>query len=400
MTSASPGLLPLAGVRVLDLTRLLPGPYCTLALADFGAEVIKVEDVERGDGIRAVPPLHPGSRVSAWHLMLNRGKQSVALNLKDPRGRAALERLVDTADVLVEGFRPGVAARLGIDHASLSVRNPRLISCSLSGYPPGSPYEDMVGHDLNYLALAGVLDLIGPRDGPPVVPGVQIADLGGGAQPALVGILLALLVRARTGRGQHVAVSMLDGSLAWLQRAASVYFATGVAPSRGQLDLGGGYACYQVYACRDGRYLTLAALEERFWATLCRFVGRPELIPLQFAPERQEELLRFFQGYFQTRTRDEWFAALRDLEVCVAPVRTVAEALDDPAARARGLMLETEDPQLGPMRQLGTPIVLSDTPARPHAPAPALGEHTDAILGALGYDAAELARLRADRVIR
>ena len=392
--------LPVEGLRVLDLSRLLPGPFCTLCLADFGAEVIKIEDIERGDGVRWLPPLQPGSTVGAWHLMLNRGKQSVALNLKDPRGKDVFLRLAETADVLLEGFRPGVMQRLGLDYAALHARNPRLIYCSLTGYGQDGPYAQLAGHDLNYLGLAGVLALLGPADGPPSVPGVQIAELGGGGQLALIGILLALLARATSGVGQYVDVAMLDGSFAWLQRAASLAFATGMEPRRGSFDLAGKYACYQVYECRDGGYLAVGALEAHFWATLCRQLGLPELIPLQFDDARREEVLATVRARFMQRARDEWFAELRELDACVTPVRSVTEALADPHFRERGLLLETADPRHGPLRQLGQPFRLSDAPPRPPTPAPELGEHTDAQLSALGYSTEELATLRAERVIR
>jgi crotonobetainyl-CoA:carnitine CoA-transferase CaiB-like acyl-CoA transferase len=392
--------LPVEGLRVLDLSRLLPGPFCTLCLADFGAEVIKVEDIARGDGVRQLPPLQPGSDVGAWHLLLNRGKQSVALNLKDPRGKVAFLRLADTADVLLEGFRPGVMGRLGLDYPALSARNPRLIYCSLTGYGQDGPYAQLAGHDLNYLGLAGVLDLLGPADGAPIVPGVQIADLGGGGQLALIGILFALLARATSGVGQYIDVAMLDGSFAWLQRAATLAFATGMQPRRGNFDLAGKYACYNVYACRDGGYLAVGALEEPFWATLCRQLGLSELIPLQYDDARRAEVLAAVQARFLERTRDEWFAELRQLDACVTPVRSVSEALADPHFRARGLLLEAADPRHGLIRELGQPFRMSAATPRPPLPAPELGEHTDAVLGTLGYSAAELATLRAERVIR
>src|SRR3954454_19308716 len=274
----------LAGVRVLDLTRLLPGGFCTGLLADFGADVLKVEDTGLGDYVRWAPPRYEGaepSAASALFLSLNRNKRSIRVNLKTDAGREVLLRLVREADVLVEGFRPGVMDRLGVGYERLREENPGLVYCAITGYGQDGPYRDRSGHDMNYLGLVGVLGLTGDRGGPPVQSAGQIADLGGGALMAAVGILAALRGRDRSGEGQLVDVSMADGSLSWLAMVAAKYLADGVVPERGGLPLAGSLVCYRPYACADG-YVTLGALEPKIWQAWCRGVGREDLIERQF----------------------------------------------------------------------------------------------------------------------
>jgi crotonobetainyl-CoA:carnitine CoA-transferase CaiB-like acyl-CoA transferase len=381
---------PLTGVTILDLTRLLPGGFCTLILADLGADVLKVEEPRRGDYLRAFPPL--GKTQSALFTALNRGKRSVTINLKSDAGRALLLDLARRADVLVEGFRPGVLERLGLDRETLRAANPRLIVCAISGYGQHGPLRGRVGHDLNYLGYAGALPLFAPRGGgTPIVPGMQIADLGGGAMAAALGILAALLERQRTGAGQYLDIAMTDGVLHWLAAYAAEQWATGAAPSGGYGPLSGGYACYSVYATADGRALTVAAVEPHFWANLCRMIGCEAYIALQYAPwPEQERMFADLDALFVTRTVSEWLAFFGDAEVCVGPALTLAEALELHAGQAFTL----EQPGEGPLRQLGG-LFGAVSPL----PAPALGEHTDATLVALGKPAEEIAALRAAGVI-
>jgi len=280
---------PLSHVRVLDLSRIMAGPWAGQVLADLGADVIKVEEPGRGDYIRWTPPLTEGS--SAAHLGLNRGKRSLALNLKDPAGPDLLKRLAARADVLVESFRPGVLDRLGAGVDALRGTNPALVYCSITGYGEDGPYRDRVGHDINYVGYAGLLGMSGLPDGPPVVPPVQVGDLGGGGMAAAIGILAALLERQRTGRGRFVDTSMLDGTVSWLSIHLGSFLATGEEPARGRMPLTGGYACYRPYRCADDRYLTVGALEPQFWRALVRALGLPELEADQFGPpERQSEM--------------------------------------------------------------------------------------------------------------
>ena len=274
----------LSDIRVLDLSRLLPGGFCSLLLADFGAEVLKVEDTGMGDYIRWSPPYHEGaddSAKSALFLALNRGKRSIRLNLKEEAGREVLLRLVREYDVLLESFRPGVMERLGVGYETLREQNPRLVYCAITGYGQDGPYTARSGHDMNYLGLNGLLGLRGDPDGPPVQPAGQIADLGGGALMAAFGIMAALRERERSGEGQLVDVSMFDGSLSWLAMVAAQYLADGAVPRRGELALAGGLVCYRPYACRDG-WVTLGALEPKFWQEWCRGVGREDLVEKQF----------------------------------------------------------------------------------------------------------------------
>jgi alpha-methylacyl-CoA racemase len=385
----------LEGVRVLDLSRLLPGGFCSLLLADFGAEVLKVEDTGMGDYVRWSPPYHEGaedSAKSALFLSLNRGKRSVRLNLKEEAGREVLLRLVREYDVLLESFRPGVMDRLGVGPERLRRENPRLVYCAISGYGQDGPNTASSGHDMNYLGLNGVLGLTGQPGGPPVQSAGQIADLGGGALPAAFGILAALRERERSGEGQLVDVSMFDGSLSWLAMVAARYLCDGEVPERGSLELAGGLICYRPYECSDG-WVTLGALEPKFWREWCEGVGREDLVDKQFerpGSDAHAEVERIFRE----RTRREWqdFAAQHDC--CLEPVLELDEALDSELVRAREMVVRIDQPGTDGVRLLGVPVKLSRTPGAPAGPGPALGEHTDEVLTALGYSAADVASLR------
>lgn len=391
---------PFSGLRILDLTRLLPGAYCSLLFADLGAEVIKVEEPGRGDYARATPPYWGESGVGTYFLLLNRNKKSLALNLKAEAGKEVFRRLVRTADVVLEGFRPGVMDRLGLGWEALRALNPRLVYCALSGYGQDGPYRGLVGHDINYMGYAGALSVTGPRGGPPLMPGVQVADLGGGALLAAFAIAAALLYRRETGQGQFVDASMTDGVVSWMAPYLGPFFATGRVPGRGEERLNGGWPCYQVYEAADGRYLTLGALEPQFWANLCRLLGREDLIPFQYAEgEARDRVERELRALFRTRPRDEWVRLLQTADVCVGPVATVDEVVRDPQFAARGLFAQVDHPRLGPLPQVAFPVKLSVTPGRVRTPAPELGQHTDELLAELGYDAAARAALRRDGVI-
>jgi crotonobetainyl-CoA:carnitine CoA-transferase CaiB-like acyl-CoA transferase len=372
---------PLAGVRVLDLTRLLPGNYCTLLLADLGADVIKVEEPGKGDYIRWSPPEVDGQ--SAAHRAVNRGKRSITLNLKAPDGPGLLHRLVEHADVLVESFRPGVMDRLGAGYESLAERNPALVYCAVTGYGQDGPYRDLAGHDINYLGYAGVLSLSGPVGSEPTLAGVQIADVGGGGLLGAVGILAALLEQRATGRGRFVDISMMDGAVSWL----SMHLGTHLAGLDASVVRGltGDLACYRVYRAGDGKNLAVGALENQFWKALCQTLDCEELIPDQYGPpERQQEMAARLQEIFDTRSRDEWVKLFRDVPACVGPVNDLNEAMADPQVRHRRMIAEVDGRPVGP----GAPIKLVDPSSGPRAPAdlrssPALGEHTEEVLGDL-----------------
>jgi alpha-methylacyl-CoA racemase len=384
----------LSDVRVLDLSRLLPGGFCSLLLADFGARVLKVEDTGMGDYVRWSAPGYEGaddSAGSALFLALNRGKRSIRLNLKDEAGSAVLLKLVREHDVLLESFRPGVMDRLGVGYERLREENPGLVYCAVTGYGQDGPYTARSGHDMNYLGLNGLLGLSGDADGPPVQAAGQIADLGGGALMAAFGILAALRERERSGQGQLVDVSMFDGSLAWLALVAARYLADGQTPRRGGLELAGGLICYRPYACKDG-WVTLGALEPKFWQAWCRGVGREDLIEKQFerpGSDAHAEVERLFAE----RTRDEWRQFASQHDCCLEPVLDLDEALDSELVRAREMVVQVDQPGTDGISLLGVPIKLSRTPGAPAGPGPALGEHTREVLLGLGYSEQEVGSL-------
>jgi alpha-methylacyl-CoA racemase len=390
--TAQPATGPLAETRVLDLSRLLPGGYCTLLMADLGADVIKVEEPGRGDYVRWMPPY--AGEDSAWHLALNRGKRSVTCDLRSDGGRDLLRDLAATADVLVESFRPGVMDRLGLGYPVLREVNPRLVYAAISGYGADSPYADRAGHDINYLGYAGALSVTGDPATGPGQPGVQVGDLGGGALTALVAILAALHARAATGAGQFCDVSMTDGVLSWLSLYAGAYFATGRSPGLGSEPLNGGLACYGVYECADGRHVTVGALEPQFFSTLVHAVGAPDLVDAHLDPDRQDEIRDRLTTIFATRRRDEWVADLAKLDACVGPVNDLAEALTDPNLLARGMVADARLPDGSPYRGIGVVPRLVGTPGRAGGPAPRLGADTEALLAELGRSGQDIAVLR------
>jgi len=350
--------LPLEGVKVLDLSRLLPGGFCSLLLADFGADVVKVEDTGMGDYVRWSPPYYEGAERganSALFLALNRGKRSIRVDLKTDEGREVLLRLARDADVLLESFRPGVLDRLGVGWERLRAENPRLVYCAISGYGQDGPFRDRSGHDMNYLGLVGLLGLTGDRDGPPVQAAGQIADIGGGALMAAFGILAAVHERRRSGEGQFIDVSMSDGSLAWLAMVAARYFAEERTPHRGDLELAGSIVCYRPYACSDG-WVTLGALEPKFWQAWCRGVGREDLIEHQFDPPGSESHAEV-ERIFLERTRDEWTEFASRHDCCLEPMLDLDEALDSELVRAREMIVELDHPQRGKWLNVGMPVM-------------------------------------------
>jgi crotonobetainyl-CoA:carnitine CoA-transferase CaiB-like acyl-CoA transferase len=389
-----------AGLRFLDLSRLLPGPYCSLLFADLGAEVIKVEEPGRGDYARRTPPYWGNSDIGAYFLLLNRNKKSISIDLKAETGKAVFRRLARTADVLLESFRPGVMDRLGLGWEALRVENPKLVYCAISGYGQDGPYRNLVGHDVNYMGYAGALSVTGPRDGAPITPGVQVADLGGGALLAAFSIAAALHHRQASGEGQFVDVSMTDGVVSWLIPHLAAYFATGRLPELGQERLNGGWPCYGVYETADGGHVTLGALEPQFWANFCRLVGRDDLQSLQHAKGAERDRVEAeLRRIFRTRPRTAWVELLHQADVCAGPVLRLDEVVRDPQLLGRGLFTEVEHPKLGAVRQIAFPVQMSATPARVTAPPPELGEHTDEVLQGLGYDRAGIEALRRDGVV-
>jgi alpha-methylacyl-CoA racemase len=382
--------MPLTGIRVLDLTRLLPGAFCTMLLADMGADVVKVEDPSGGDYMRWTPPLIDGQ--SALFNALNRNKRSLTLNLKSDAGRDLLLSLVEHAAVLVEGNRPGVMERLGLGWEVLHARNPKLVMCSITGYGQDGPFASRAGHDINYMATAGALGLNGERARPPVPLSVQVADIGGGGLQPAVAILGALVSVERGGDGRWIDASMMDGAVSWLALALAA-LGGGETVARGDQRLAGRYACYRVYTCKDGRFYSVGALEPKFWITLCGAIKRPELVDLQFA--EGEEGVRAHEAMelvFSSRTRSEWEEKLGGLDVCCEPVLELDEVASHPQVVARALIAST---------RTGTetrPAVVVRADWRRRDP-PALGEHTGEVLSGVGVDQGRLDQLKQDGVV-
>jgi len=388
----------LQGIKVLDLARLLPGNFCTLLLADCGADVLKIEDIDRGDYGRWSPPLVRTQ--SAYFLGLNRNKRSMKLNLKTEEGKAIFMKLAERSDVILEGFRPGVTERLGIGYDSIRKVNPEIIYCSISGFGQDGPYRDKVGHDINYIGIGGILGVTGQRGGPPVIPATQISDIGGGGMMAVIGILTALVHRRETGRGQYVDISMLDGVVSWLSMFASKYFADGEIPERGAMMLNGQYPCYRVYRTKDDKYITIGALEPRFWENLCRALEREDLRPHQYATgSKGDEVVAQLEKIFITKTRDEWAEYLENFEICHGSVNDFQETFSDPQVLHRGMVLEMDHPTEGRIKQVGFPIKFSETPARIRLPSPGYGEHTEEVLRELGYTEGDIQRFEKSGVI-
>jgi alpha-methylacyl-CoA racemase len=384
-------MLALDDVRILDLTRLLPGGFCTLLLADFGADVIKVEDTDGGDYLRWIPPM--AGEFSALFHALNRNKRSITLNLKTAAGRGAFLRLAETADVVVESFRPGVLTRLGVDYQALRQRNPRLVLCSITGYGQDGPYRERAGHDLNYAALAGVLSLSGGDRDHPAMPGLQTGDLGAGALHAALAITTALHQRDRTGDGQHCDIAMLDGLISWMGVHAAGYFATGEVPGPGTLLLNGSTPCYRIYPCKDG-HLSLGALEPKFWTNFVSAIGLPHLSASGLVEGAEaERVVGEIETVLIQRTRAEWVAAFDGRDVCCEPLLRIDEVFTDAQVVHRGMRLPAGSG--APIDEAGFPIRLSATPMSVRRPAPGYGEHTSLVLGEAGFDAAGIAELRA-----
>ena len=396
---------PLSGIRVLDLSLQLPGPFCTLMMADHGADVIKVDE--------PAPRVRNPFAGETWgespaDRYLNRGKRSLTLNLKTEEGKEIFRALSAAADVVIEGFRPGVVERLGVDYAALSAANPRLVYCSVSGYGQTGPMRSVAGHDINYLSYAGVLGLCGRAGTPPAIPPVQIGDLFGGAMMALSGILMALLSRQTTGRGCWVDISMTDGTMSMLSIHAAAVLAGMPSPERGDMILTGMFPCYETYRCACGGYISIGALEDWFWKGLVTALGREDLTGLQYASGDEGARVKAEIGtIFASRTRDEWVAFFQDKDVCFSPVLALGEALDHPNVPARGMVVEVESPFGGPERQLGRPVKFRDRgkedgpmPEKPPRRPPRLGEHDEEILTELGVPAERVASLRRKGVIR
>lgn len=370
----------LTGIRVLDMSRLLPGPYCTMLLADFGAEVIKIEEPGKGDYSRSFPPFLKD--FGYWHLQLNRNKQSVVLNLKSEEGKKIFLELVKTADVVVESYRPGVLKKLGVDYEAAAKVNPKIIYCSLSGYGSKGPLAHKADHDLGYLSLAGVTAMSGEADGAPAIPGVLMADMNA-ALSAGMSIMIALRHAALTGQGQEIDISLFNVAMNLMPGAASLFFGSGFVAERGNNWLTGAYANYNIYATADGRYVSVGCLEKKFWRNLCMGLGKEEIIDMIDDESNHPYLKEQLAAAFKQKTMREWEEFFADKDACVTPVLNFKEAVESEQVQANEMVLNVQDDELGEYQQLGFAMKLSKTPAQLNKRAPRLGEDTEKILAQL-----------------
>ena len=402
-------MLALDGVKVLDFCRNAPGMFCTMALGDLGADVLMIERPMAGDraeyeqSVAGISNRDEEERRAVYNA-LQRNKRSIALNLKEQEAQGIFHELAKTADVLVEGFRPGVMDRLGAGYDTVKRINPRAVYCSISGYGQDGPYAQLAGHDINYLAMSGALDLIGySQDDKPAIPMNLLADFAGGGLCGAVGILAALMARHTTGQGQYVDIAMTEGVLYMLAGTLSGFFARGVAPGRGTTRLNGGAPYYNVYNTKDGKYFTIAAIEPWFWRNLCTALGREDLAGLQSAEgQEKEQVEQFLTETFLTRTRDEWFESLRDENISVGKVYSIDEVVNDPQVAYRNMVIEVPAPNLPgkSVKQVGIPMRLSDTPGKVRHVGAATGSHTFEVLASLGYSPELIEELRRRAVVQ
>jgi crotonobetainyl-CoA:carnitine CoA-transferase CaiB-like acyl-CoA transferase len=376
--------LALEGIGILDMGTPLPGKYCTFLLADLGAEVIRVE--------RPLPPSYrqPASP-SAEDLMLNRNKKSITLNLRTEEARRVFYQLVDNTDVVLEGNRPGAAKRIGVDYDTLSGINPGIIYCALSGFGQDGPYHQLPGFDIVFMAIGGLLGLLGEDKGRPIMPGLYISDIGSAAMYATIGILTALVAREKTGRGQFIDVSMLDGVVSWLAGIRPEYFVGSQSP---QVTSPG----YNIYQTKEGKYIALGIGRPQSWTTLCQILDREDLVA-QATAEKRKEATSFLKQTFLSKTREEWLTLLKDSDVEIGPVNNLDEVFTDPQVLHRKMILEVNHPTAGKIRQIGMPIRFSETPGQIRTPAPFIGQHTEEILQGLGYTREQIEELGKGQVI-
>ncbi len=381
---------PLAGVKALDLSRMGPGPYCTMLLADLGAEVIKIE--QPGFGI---VPVDVDEETWAAYYAIDRNKKSIVLDFKKTEARRVFHRMAETADVVIEGFRPGVAARLDLDYETLRAINPRIIYCSITGYGQDGPYRDLPGHDVNYISIAGALSAAAIRDGRPAVPLNMLGDYAGGGLQAAFAIVTALFARGKTGTGQMIDIAMVDGVVSLLSWEASVFFAGGRTPKWGETPLTGGVPCGCVFPTKGGGFVSLGCFEVKFWENLCRELGREDLIPCQFAVgDEKERVVSQLTEVFLTRTKEEWFRLLGPKEIPITPVLELDEVFSDPQVLHREMVVEIDHPRLGKVKHPGIGIKFSETPGEIRDVAPLPGQHTGDILADLGYTTDDITKLR------
>jgi alpha-methylacyl-CoA racemase len=400
-------MLALEGIKILDMSGLAPGALCTMLLGDLGAEVIKVESTIPSPLAGGGPsPKGEERRKEAAYFALNRNKKSIALNLKSEAGRQIFHRLAQQADVVVEGYRPGVVKRLGVDYETISKLNPRIVYCSLSGYGQDGPYHKFPGHDINYISFGGALGFIGYRDSPPAIPLNLVGDFAGASLYGVIGILAALMARNKTGKGQYVDTAYIDGVVSLMGFFAIDYFRSGIVPKRGESLYNGVYPLYAVYETKDGGYISIGCIEPHFWENLCRLLGREDYIPYNVAhcileprDEKWEEIFSDLKQVFLTKTRDEWFDLMIQKDIPVGKVYSLDEVFSDPQVLHRQMLIEIEHPAFGKIKQAGIAPKLSQTPGKVRTLSPLLGEHSEEILRELGYSQKEIENLQQEGAV-
>ncbi len=376
----------LAHIKVLDLSRMLPGPYCSMILADHGADVIAVEDRRyKAEG--------------TYIENLYRNKKHMTLNLKTRKGKEILYRLLTTSDVFIEGFRPGVTKKLGIDYDTVMQVNPGIIYCSITGYGQTGCLKDSAGHDVNYISYAGLLDQVGAAGQPPVIPGVQIADIAGGAMNAAIGILVALISRGKSGQGQYVDISITDGALSLMQLVLFFKQMFGQTQKRGEGFLSQRYACYNTYETRDGKYLAIGAVENRFWKTLCQSLGVPEYAALQYDETRAKKITNHLRTLFKEKTLAQWEKEMALIDACWSPVRTFDEALEETVFKQREMVADIQNRDGEALKVIGIPVKLDKTPGSLRSPPAQFGENTEEILEQMGYSIEKIEQFKNEKIV-
>ncbi len=387
----------LNGLKILDFTTLLPGPFATLTLADLGADILRIGSASRPDLNSQTPPFLPGSGLAANLAYLGRNKRSITLNLKHPTGVEIVHKLLREYDLIIEQFRPGVMERLGLGYEALSSIQPSLIYCSLSGYGQDGPLRDKAGHDINYLALSGVMGHTGSRENGPMITGMQIADMASGSYGAVIAILSAVIHRNRTGQGQYLDVALTDGVVPFNLVAAMNYLVEGVDPQREGYFLNGG-SLYDFYKTADGQYLSFGGLEPKFFEAFCRAIGRDDLIRGTISPPNLAEVKDQVRQVIASKTREEWLEVFKGVEACLEPVLSLGEAFDSPLAEARGWTVEMEGPDGRKIRQPANPLKFSLTPPEYRELGAPAGSHNMEIMRGLSFSDEEIAQMQRDGV--
>ena len=388
--------LPLNGIKILDLSRLLPGPYCTMLLADMGAEVIKIEEPKRGDYHREWLPKK--GKNSGYFIGINRNKKSITLDLKKEKGREIFYKLVKDADVVVESFRPGVTEKLKIDFNTVKNINPQIIYLSLTGFGQNSSWKNRPAHDLNFLALSGILSFSGSRDKKHPIIGIQIADYAG-AVFGIIGIMAALLRREKIKEAQYLDIAMMDGLFSFLSMISGKFFIDGEIPEPGDGLLTGGFACYNIYETKDGRYITVGAIEEKFWERLCDILGKPEFKKYVYVPDKQKEIIEEFDKIFKTKTLEEWIKIFENEDVCVEPVLNLKEAFESNYAKSRNIVFTLKNKEDGEVKQIKNPVEIFPPVEMEYKSHPQMGEHTEEILLKAGYSKEDIEKFRMEKII-